>query len=505
MRLPRLSAVPTLALSALVLLATVPTGGCRRSPGAKNSQPMGSAAPAARDVLCMAQPEGCTYCNGRDTVIAPFLDVDQSRPTICDPKNDDNCVEFCTALAPECALPWSSKPHCVFDNELAFQRATFNRDTADRPEVWLAGRVVDENGRRIEGAHIDVWVSRGSQQTALAEEVTGKDGTFKIRLRNGPWAYSLRFSRPGMASEIIERLPAEKLAPMVANQLRVFHLGPETVIKGRIVDNSPAAGPVVDAEVSAVRNSEDGIAAGTARTGDDGSFILGGLEPHRYFLRITKFGWRPLVMKGVQAGSGVRVPIKLMRATVIRGVVRDKDGDPEPNATVAAVLSEVPGIPTTPIFWTSDSTGNFAQDRFAPGTYYLWARKGDMLAYPPEKIELPDGGDVEVALSLNQKGSRVSGHVVAQPGFALSQDTRALLISRSSPLAFPRPAVAAVDDKDGHVSFVGILPGRYEISVRDGTKTLAIAAGPREVEIPIDSDVSVPLKEPIVVRPRVAE
>ena len=131
--------------------------------------------------------------------------------------------------------------------------------------------------------------------------------------------------------------------------------------------------------------------AGTARTGDDGSFILGGLEPHRYFLRITKFGWRPLVMKGVQAGSGVRLPIKLMRATVIRGVVRDKDGEPEANATVAAVLSDVPGIPTTPIFWSSDNTGAFAQDRFAPGTYYLWARKGDMLAYPPEKIELADG------------------------------------------------------------------------------------------------------------------
>ena len=484
-----------------ILLVALPVG-CKRS---KNRQPTGSATPAAREVLCMAQPEGCTYCNSRDGVAVPFLDVDQSRPTICDPKNEDNCVEFCSALAPECALPWSPKPRCVFDNELAFQRATFNRDTADRPEVVVMGRLVDENGRRIEGAHIDVWVSRGTQQTALAEEVTAKDGAFKIRLRSGPWTYSLRFSRPGMASEIIERLPAEKLAPMVGNQSRVFHLGPETTIKGRIVDNSPAAVPVVDAEVSALRTSEDGIASGTARTGDDGSFILGGLEPHRYFLRITKFGWRPLVMKGIQAGSGVRVPVKLMRATVIRGVVRDKDGDPEPNATVAAVLSEVPGIPTTPIFWTSDNTGAFAQDRFAPGAYYLWARKGDMLAYPPEKIELPDGGDVEVTLSLKQKGSRVTGHAVAEPGFTLSPDARALLISRSSPLVFPRPAVAAVDEKDGHFTFAGILPGRYEISIRERTKTLTIVAGPRDVEIPIDSDISVPLKDPIMVRPRVAE
>jgi protocatechuate 3,4-dioxygenase beta subunit len=489
----------------LPLVILVAAGSCRRSTGTKNSQPTGNAAPPTREVLCVEQPEGCTYCNGRDGVAVPFLENDQSRPTICDPKDEENCVEFCTALAPECALPWSTKPRCVFDSELAFQRATFNRDTTDRPEVMVMGRVVDDNGRRMEGVHVDVWVSRGAQQTALAQEVTAKDGTFKLRLRSGPWTYSLRFSRPGMTSEIVERMPAEKLAPVVANQPRVFRMGPENTIKGRIVDNSPAAAPVVDAEVSALRTSEDGIASGTARTGDDGSFILGGLEPHRYFLRITKFGWRPLVVKGVQAGSGARVPIKLMRATVIRGVVRDKDGDPEPNATVAAVLSEVPGIPTTPIFWTSDHTGAFAQDRFAPGTYYLWARKGDMLAYPPEKIELPDAGDVEVTLSLKQKGSRVTGHVVAQSGFVLSSAARALLISRSSPLVFPRPAVAAVNEKDGRFGFAGILPGRYEITIRDGAKTLAIVSGPREVEIPIDADVSVPLNEPIAVRPRIGE
>jgi hypothetical protein len=308
-----------------------------------------------------------------------------------------------------------------------------------------------------------------------------------------------------MAGEIVERLPAEKLAPMTGGQPKVFRLGPEAVIKGRIVDSSTAAVPVANAEVSALRATEDGIESSSARTGDDGSFILGGLEARRYFLRITKFGWRPVVMKAIQAGSGARVSIKLERATVIRGIVRDKSGDPEANATVAALLSDVPGMPTTPIFWTSDSTGAFAQDRFAPGTYYLWARKGDMLAYPPEKIELDEGGDVEVDLPLKQKGSRVTGQVVLQSGIRISPDARALLISRSSPLAFPRPAVADLDDSDGKFTFAGILPGRYEISIRDGTRTLAIVAGPREVEIPIDADMTVPLKEVITVRPSVLE
>lgn len=496
---------PTASTLFLTLLLLTALCDCKRSPGAKSSQPPGGAAPALRDALCLEQPDGCIYCTGRDSVAAPFLEADQSRPTVCDPKDEDNCIEFCTALAPECALPWSSRPRCIFDSELEFQRAAFNRDTSDRPEVTVTGRLVDDGGRRIEGAHIDVWVARGTQQTALAQEVSAKDGTFRIRLRSGPWTYSLRFSKPGFASEIIERLPAEKVAPPVGNQPRVIRLGPENSIKGRIVDSSPTGVPVNDAEVSAARTSEGGVESSSARTGDDGSFTLGGLEARRYFLSITRFGWRPLLVKGVQAGPGARVSIKLTRATVIRGVVRDKDGDPEPNATVAAVLSEIPGIPTTPIFWTSDNTGAFAQDRFAPGTYYLWARRGDMLAYPPEKIELTNGADVEVSIVLKQKGARVTGTVVPQVGFPISPDARALLISRSSPLAFPRPAVADLDDNDGRFTFTGLLPGRYELSVRDGTKPLAIVAGPREVEIPIDADVTVPLKDSIVVRPRVSE
>jgi protocatechuate 3,4-dioxygenase beta subunit len=445
------------------------------------------------------------YCTGRDSTGAPFLEADQSRPTTCHPKDQDNCVEFCTTVAPECALPWSPKPHCVLETELEFQRAVFSRDTADRPEVAVMGRLVDESGRRIEGAHIDVWVSRGSQQTVLAQEASAKDGTFRLRLRSGPWTYSLRFSRPGFASEIVERLPAEKLAPMVGNQPRAFRLSPENTIKGRVVDSSPNGLPVADVDVSAARASEGGIESSSARTGPDGSFVLGGLEARRYFLRIARFGWRPQVVRGVQAGPTARITVKLARATVIRGIVSDKDGDPEPNATVAAVLSELPGIPTTPIFWTTDNSGAFAQDRFAPGTYYLWARKGEMLAYPPEKIEIEEGTDVEVPLVLKQKGSRVTGQVVAPLGSPISPDAHAVLIARSSPLAFPRPAVADLNDDDGRFTFTGVLPGRYELSIRDGTKPLAIVAGPREVEIPIDADVMVPLKEPIVVRPRVAE
>jgi hypothetical protein len=60
-------------------------------------------------------------------------------------------------------------------------------------------------------------------------------------------------------------------------------------------------------------------------------------------------------------------------------------------------------------------------------------------------------------------------------------------------------------DQDGRFLVAGVLPGRYELSVREGTRTLTIAEGPRDVEVPIDPDTTVALKEPVVVRAQIAE
>jgi hypothetical protein len=392
---------------------------------------------------------------------------------------------------------------------LAFHRAVFNRDTAEKPEVQFQGRVVDENGKRIDGALVDVWVTRTAQPTAtLAQEVSGKDGTFRLYLRTGPWGYALRIQRPGYATEIIEGLVAEKLISTAnPSQARIFRLGSESVMKGRIVEDTPSSSPISGAVISAMRSPEEWIEVSNTVSAEDGSFTLSGLENRRYHLRIRKFGWKPAITKNLLSGNTNRFSVRLTPATVIRGVVEDKDGNPEPYATVAALLSESPGFTTTPIFWSSDAKGGFAQDRFAPGIYYLWARKGEMLAYPPEKIELTSGADVSVMLSLAHRGTKVLGNVVGSPGYPRKPNLRALLSSRSSPLAFPRPAVTSVDSETGAFTFQGILPGRYEISMLDGggTRNLAILSGPKDVEIPIDADTPVQLKEPLVIRPLNAE
>ena len=145
------------------------SGGAVLPAFSRAADPPDASAPsnAAGPVVCVEVPDGCVFCAGRDDQ-APFLEADQSRPLLCDPKDDESCVEFCSAVTPACALPWSATKGCLVDTELEFRQRVFNLRTADRPEGVIAGRVVDEAGRRIEGARVQVWVTWGAEAGAGA-------------------------------------------------------------------------------------------------------------------------------------------------------------------------------------------------------------------------------------------------------------------------------------------------------------------------------------------------
>jgi hypothetical protein len=445
-----------------------------------------------RDVRCMERPEGCVWCEGRGP-IPPLVDPDAVPASLCNPKDPGECVDFCSRLAPECAVPWRTVPNCLLPSEQEFRREIFHRDTSDRPEATVQGRVTDEAGHRVEGAKLGVWF----QGTAIAEDVSAKDGSYHLRLRTGPWSYSVRVSHPGLATDIAE-LRVERAATIARN----FKLAPENVIRGRVL--SMKGEPISGVRIHAVRAPDDPVSSSEASTGDDGTFAIGGLDAKRYTLRASKFGWLPETLKSPVAAPATRIGFKLARTGVIQGRVLDADGEGQANATVVALLSAGLGVIGSPIIWTVDTSGEFAQDRFQPGTYYLWARHGEMLVYPPEKIEISDEQlSMEIELSLSHKGARVRGRVAVRGGALLDGETRAVLFGRS-PLALPRKAVGEID-RDGRFVVGALLPGRYEISIRVGNRILQSTSGPREVEIPIEPGATVDLNETIVVRPQAEE
>jgi Carboxypeptidase regulatory-like domain len=475
-----------------LILLTVAVIGCPRDRNRSSAPNASTANLDTRDVRCVERPEGCVWCEGRGPM-PPLVEPDAVPASLCDPKDDGNCVEFCSRLAPECAVPWRTVPTCLLPSEQEFRREIIRRDTADRPEAHVQGRVTDEGGRRIEGAKISVWL----QGTSVAEEVSGKDGSFHLRLRTGPWTYFVRVSRAALATEIAD-LRIEK----AGTTQRTFRLAPENVIRGRVVSNKGE--PIRGATVHAVRNAEDPVASGEAQSADDGTFALGGLDSRRYFLRASKFGWLPETLKWTVTAPAKGVGFKLARTGVIEGRVVDSDGDGQANATVVALLSSGLGATASPIIWRVDSEGRFAQDRFQAGTYYLWARHGEMQVYPPEKIEISDQElDAEIELKLAHKGARVRGRVASSTRAGVEPEARAVLLGRS-PLALPRKAVGEID-RDGKFVVGTLLPGRYEISVRVGSRILQITSGPREVEIPIDPGATVDLAETITVRPQAEE
>ncbi len=481
--IPRLTVV-------LVLLVT--SAGCRRARERFTAPNATAIAQEARDVRCMERPEGCIWCEGRGAT-AQLVDPDAPNASLCNPKDSGDCVDFCSRLTPECAVPWRTVPSCLLPTEQEYRREIFWRDTADRPEALVQGRITDEAGKRVEGAKLDVWF----QGTAILDEVSARDGSYRLRLRAGPWSYSVRVSHASYATDI-----AEIRIDKPGNTVRSFHLAPENVIRGRIVDRD--GDPIRGVTVHAVRNSDDPVASGEAQSGDDGNFAVGGLDVRRYYLRAAKFGWTPETLKWPVTAPATRVGFRLARTGVIEGRVVDNDGEGQPSATVVALLSGGIGAVTSPVIWAVDANGRFAQDRFQRGTYYLWARHGEMLVYPPLKIEITDDElDASIELKLSHRGARVRGRVASRGGGMLEPETRAVLFGRS-PLALPRKAVGELD-REGKFVVASLLPGRYEISVRVGSRILPIQAGPRDVEIPIDPGSTVDLAETIVVRPQAEE
>ena len=487
------SAAPALLLAVVALLAGASASSCRRARERAIASNAAVSPSDGRDVRCVERPEGCIWCEGRGP-LPPLAESDALPPSICDPKDPGNCIDFCSRLAPECALPWRTGPSCLLPNENEFRRELFRRDTADRPEALLQGRVLDDVGRRVEGAKIRVWF----QGTPILVESSGKDGTYHLKLRAGPWSYAIRISHPGFATELADFKPVER-QPTTS---RSFRLGPESTVRGRVTDGK--GNPIGGVAVIALRSPDEPIESGASTSADDGTFTIAGLDAaKRYYLRASKFGWLPVTLKGAVTAPATRVTLKLVRTAVIKGSVLDADGEGQSNATVVALLSGGGG-PSSPIIWTVDSNGEFAQDRFQLGTYYLWARHGEMLAYPPEKIELDEQHlDAELELKLSHRGARVRGKVATVGGTPVESDARAVLIGRS-PLALPRKAVGEID-REGSFVASGLLPGRYEISVRLGSRSLLISRGPREVEVPIEAGSTVDLPEPVIVRPQPEE
>ena len=114
-------------------------------------------------------------------------------------------------------------------------------------------------------------------------------------------------------------------------------------------------------------------------------------------------------------------------------------------------------------------------------------------------LEADDLEPLDVDLTLDHEGSLVAGQVQDEDGHAVPGAR--VDLDPKWPLAVP-VSVGADTGRDGKFSVDGLTPGRYEISVKLGPRTLPLLAGPRDVQVPIEEGEEVDLDEPIRVRRR---
>ena len=260
----------------------------------------------------------------------------------------------------------------------------------------MQGRVTDETGRRIEGAKISVWF----QGTAIADEVSGKDGSFHLRLRAGPWTYFVRVSR-ARAGDRDRRSAHREAGDDVSG---TFRLAPENVIRGRVVGSKgePIAGATVHALPQRRR-------PGRVRRGAERRrrHVRAGRPRHPALLpaRVeVRLAARDAEVDGRRARQGRRLQAARAPASS-RAAWSTPTAKGRRTPPWSRCCRPRSARPASPIIWRVDSDGKFAQDRFQVGTYYLWARHGEMLVYPPEKIEISDQElDAEIELQARPQG-----------------------------------------------------------------------------------------------------
>ncbi|HEY7475881.1 MAG TPA: carboxypeptidase-like regulatory domain-containing protein [Vicinamibacterales bacterium] len=163
-----------------------------------------------------------------------------------------------------------------------------------------------------------------------------------------------------------------------------------------------------------------------AITDDEGRFALAGLPAGRFTLTAMRPGFvtsaygakrpgRPGTAVTLTAGQAQQVTVRLWRAAVIAGVLRDETGEPVPNVPVTAVRVSGSGGGLT---LTLTNNGGATNDRgeyrifgLEPGTYVVSARPASGGLSP--MIALPVG---EIDVALEALRSRSTPAAIAQPG-----------------------------------------------------------------------------------------
>jgi hypothetical protein len=345
----------------------------------------------------------------------------------------------------------------------------------------LSGRVVDDAGSPVPGVHVSLGgfsPGKGAQQF---DATSGDDGSFNLgHVPQGAFNLTVNhdkhapYTKPGVSPD---SGPLEIVLQRAAT------------VRGTVVartDGSPIAGAIVrldplsgDGGIARLMAGQVPGALPSAKTSDDGAFVLEKVPPGRARLRAEANRLAPGLSKEIEmapASDTGDVTIALSRGGTLSGVVLGPDGKPIADAVVRAsdavgntfedsirrIMPAMLGAAGTKD--TSDESGAFRIRYLQEGKFILAASHPDFAPSAEREVTLPLDGKIDrIELRLRAPGSiRVR-----------VREKEAPLTGLMVQAIGEGPMKMLSTDAEGKAEFVNLGPGDYMIQVIELAKMMA--------------------------------
>lgn len=345
------------------------------------------------------------------------------------------------------------------------------------PAIDYTGVVVAADGTPVAGAEVRLIDLPAAEQEIVSIEdrfTTDRKGEFVFHAPDDALLEARAAGHgPGRARLDGAAQTSHRLTIELATAGAAQELGSAT-LTGIVVDagGDPVPGAIVRAEP--VRRGPRGphgdahlTAGGRAAAGDDGRFVIAGLDPGPHVALASDRERAPASAEvTLVARSRADVRLALAVGAVLHGVVRDAGG--EPVAASSIVVSQMDGLRgrVVAVRTVIDREGTFAIDGLAPGEYRVQATAhGHAPSGPGSGIaELPPARGRPALLTL-PAGGTLTGTVRSADGDPIENARVSVeggIGEGPSPIPF---AASATTDKAGAFALRGLAPGRRSVVV----------------------------------------
>jgi protocatechuate 3,4-dioxygenase beta subunit len=319
--------------------------------------------------------------------------------------------------------------------------------------LLLRGRVHDERGRGLAGAHVRVFQSvQGPPRPIEAE--TNDDGSFLLsglsQGRTGLWIQASGFARVTMAAEAGREDVDVTLAAAGS-------------IAGSVVDEADR--PVGSFQVTGER-TDDPIGIHEDVSTGDGRFRIEDVAPGRWVVQIGA----PERSRSTPSAVTVEAErvtdvgkVRLTAGLVLRGTVSDATGAPVAGASIviqsaAGYEARRMGDPEAPIPLPAASQtgtdGSFEARGLSPGSYRAIASHPDFVTGDSAPVELEAGRPSQEARVVLGRGGRLEGVVRRRAGPLAGARIDVAPIG-----GYASTRVSTMTDADGAFVFERVRPG----------------------------------------------